>query len=103
MTCVSVAQAARHLGIDVKTLRRWLAEAQLPLQSHPVDGRKKGISQEQLQQLSRLHHRHLASSSEEALARLSSQLTTLPADLLSLPEQFCALQTQIAVLRASGR
>jgi transposase-like protein len=30
MTFVSVAQAARRLGIDAKTLHRWLSEAQLP-------------------------------------------------------------------------
>ena len=61
MTFVSVAQAARHLGIDAKTLRRWLAEAQLPLHSHPHDGRKKGVSDEHLQLLARLHQRSLAS------------------------------------------
>ena len=48
MTFVSVAQATRRLGIDAKTLRRWLADAQLALQSHPHDGRKKGVSAEDL-------------------------------------------------------
>jgi hypothetical protein len=42
MTCVSVAEASHHLGIDVKTRHRWLGDAQLPLQCHPGDGRKKG-------------------------------------------------------------
>jgi len=32
MTFVSFAQATRSLGIDAKTLHRWLADAQLPLQ-----------------------------------------------------------------------
>ncbi len=41
MTFVSLADACRRLGIDAKTLRRWLADAQLPLQGHPRDGRKK--------------------------------------------------------------
>src|SRR6266568_5615580 len=68
MTFVSVAEAARHLGIDVKTLRRWLADAQLPLQSHPYDGRKKGMSLEHLQVLARLHQRILASLPPESLA-----------------------------------
>jgi len=99
MTFVSLAQATRRLGIDAKTLHRWLQEAPLPLQSHPVDGRKKGLSEEHLQQLSRLHHRHLASSEQEEPAQLSCQITTLPADLLSLPEQLSALQAQIAALQ----
>src|SRR5258708_18466359 len=36
----SVAQATRSLGIDAKTLHRWLADAQLPLQCHPHEDRK---------------------------------------------------------------
>jgi hypothetical protein len=31
MTFVSLAEATRRLGIDVKTLHRWLAEAQISL------------------------------------------------------------------------
>src|SRR5690348_12133464 len=57
MTFVSLAQATRRLGIDVKTLHRWLAEARISLQSHPEDGRKKGISEEHLHVLARLHQR----------------------------------------------
>ncbi len=45
MTFVSVADACRRLGIDAKTLHRWLAEAQLSLSRHPGDGRKKGQQQ----------------------------------------------------------
>jgi len=37
-----LAQAARRLGIEVKTLHRWLADAQLPLHSHPTMAAKKG-------------------------------------------------------------
>ncbi len=99
MTFVSFAKAARCLGIDVKTLHRWLADAQLPLQSHRVDGRKKGVNDEHLQRLAHLHHRHLASSEVQVPAQLSCQITALPADLLALPEQLCALQTQLAALQ----
>jgi transposase len=65
MTFLSVAQASRRLGIDAKTLRRWLAEAQLALQSCPHDGRKKGVSGEHLQVLARLHQRSLAPLPQE--------------------------------------
>src|SRR5258708_29656186 len=70
----SVAQATRSLGIDAKTLHRWLADAQLPLQCHPHDGRKKGMSEEHLQVLARLHQRRLASSEEEGPATTTALL-----------------------------
>jgi len=99
MTFVSVAEAACHLGIDAKTLRRWLADAQLPLQSHPHDGRKKGMSQEHLQGLARLHQRSLAPLPQEPPAPVTSAGPPLPAALLALPERLDALQTQIAALQ----
>lgn len=98
MTFVSLAEATRRLGIDVKTLHRWLADAQLALQCHPHDGRKKGVSDEHLQVLARLHQRSLASSQEEVPAQLSCPITALPADLLKLPEQLSDMQTQLAAL-----
>jgi len=99
MTCVSMAQAARHLGIDVKTLRRWLTDAQLPLQSHSCNGRKKGVSSEQLHQLARLHQRSLAPLPLEPPAPHPDELPALPAALLELPEQLSTLQAQIAALQ----
>jgi hypothetical protein len=99
MTFVSFAQATRSLGIDAKTLHRWLADAQLPLQCHPHDGRKKGMSQEHLQVLARRHQRRLASSEEEGPAQLPCQIPALPAELLSLPEQLAAMQAQLVTLQ----
>jgi len=99
MTMVSVADACRHLGIDAKTLRRWLAEAQLPLQGHPCDGRKKGVSREHLELLARLHHRRLASPAEPPPPDLPEAAPPLPTALLTLPETLCALQAQIAALQ----
>jgi DNA-binding transcriptional MerR regulator len=99
MTFVSVAEAAHHLGIDTKTLHHWLAEAQLPLQNHPGDGRKKGMSLEHLQMLARLHQRSLASLPEVPPAPVPNEDPPFPASLLELPEQLCALQAQIAVLQ----
>ncbi len=92
MTFVSVAEAACHLGIDVKTLHRWLADAQLPLHCHPHDGRKKGIRLEHLQVLARLHQRSLAPLLQEPPAPVKSEGPQLPAELLTLPEQLVALQ-----------
>lgn len=99
MTFVSVTEAARHLGIDVKTRRRWLSDAQLSLQSHPHDGRKKGMSHEHLQVLARLHQRSLASLPQEPPAPSKSEGPELSAALLSLPEQLSTLQAQIVALQ----
>jgi hypothetical protein len=99
MTFVSVAEAAHHLGIDVKTLRRWLADAQFPLQSHPCDGRKKGMSQEHLQVLARQHQRCLASLPEVPPALVPTEVPPLPDALLALPEQLFTLQAQVSALQ----
>lgn len=101
MICVSFADACRRLGIDAKTLHRWLADAQLALQSHPHDGRKKEVSTEVLHLLARLHQRSLAPRSQEPSAPISGSMPELSAALLALPERLDALQTQIAALRAS--
>ena len=93
-----MAQAARRLGIDAKTLRRWLANAQLPLQGHPRDGRKKGVSAEDLHLLAHQHQRSLAPLPQEPPAPGADELPALPAVLLALPERLSALQTQIAAL-----
>ena len=99
MTCVSGAEACRRLGIDAKTLRRWLADAQLPLQAHPHDGRKKGLSGEHLHALARLHQRSLAPFPQELPASLADEMPELSTALLALPERLGALQAQIAALQ----
>jgi len=99
MTFVSLAEATRRLGIDVKTLHRWLAEAQISLHSHPGDGRKKGVSGEHLQVLARLHQRSLTPLCEVPPVPVASPVPELAAALLTLPEQLCLLQTQIAALQ----
>ena len=99
MTIVSLADACRCLGIDAKTLHRWLTDAQLPLLPHPRDGRKKGVSAEHLHVLARRHQRCLAPLGEEPPVSEASQGPELPAALLALPEQLDALQAQISALQ----
>ena len=99
MTFVSVAEATTRLGVDAKTLHRWLAEAQLSLQSHPHDGRKKGVSDAHLQALARLHQRSLAPLPQEPPAPVPGEGSPLPAALLALPERLSTLQGQIAALQ----
>lgn len=99
MTFYSVAQATRHLCIDAKTLHRWLAEAHLCLHSHPGDGRKKGIREEDLSRLARIHHRVVPPLCQQSPPSLADEGLALPAALLTLPEQVAALQTRIATLQ----
>jgi len=98
MTLVSLAEATRRLGIDVKTLHRWLAEAQISLHSHPGDGRKKGLSDPDLQTLARLHHRNAVSLSASPSVPVCSQMPPLPDALLAVPETLAVLQAQVAAL-----
>jgi hypothetical protein len=99
MTFVSLAQATHQLGIDVKTLHRWLCDAQLALQCHPDDGRKKGVNSEHLHLLARLHQRSLVPQSEESAASEALAPPELSAVLLAMPEQLAALQAQISALQ----
>lgn len=101
MTCFSLADATRHLGIDAKTLHRWLVDAQLPLLCHPHDRRKKSLSDHHLQTLARLHHRSLPLLTPESPPPIpiSPVLPPLPDALLALPETLATLQTQVTALR----
>jgi hypothetical protein len=99
MLFVSLADACRRLGIDAKTLRRWLSLENFPLESHPRDGRLKGISDSSLLLLAHRHHRSLTSPSSEPAAPKPPDLPPLPAELLALPQQLASLQAQIMALQ----
>ena len=96
MTILSIADACRLLGIDPKTLRRWLALAHLDLQPHPADARKQGLREDPLRQLARLHQRSLtALPSHEPAPVLPAALLTLPQTLAAMQAQLSALQQQV--------
>ena len=65
MTLISLTNCGRRLSIDAKTLRRWLAQAQLTPQPHPTDARLKGLTRDHLLLLARAHHRSLPALPEE--------------------------------------
>lgn len=96
MSLIALSEACRQLAIDAKTLRRWLAQAPLPVPSHPADGRAKGITPEHLRLLAQTHHRRLPDLpvQEPTLAP-----AILPPALLSLPDQLASVQTQLAALQ----
>ena len=102
MTLVSLADACRLLGIDPKTLHRWLALAHLELEPHPADARKHGVREEYLRQLADLHQRSLAPlpcSASAAVAPSACPSPALPTALLTLPQTLAALQAQLTALQ----
>jgi hypothetical protein len=60
MTTIALTDCCTMLGIDPKTLRHWLHQAQMPLHVHPTDARIKCLTSEQVQQLAGVHARPLA-------------------------------------------
>src|SRR5205807_5208363 len=105
----ALTECCRLLAIDGKTLRGFLAQAQLPVQAHPSDARCKGLSSEHLLLLATAHHRRLAALPEDrpapARPSLPHEPLPLPQDLLDLlaklsdlPAQVAALQQQLTAL-----
>lgn len=109
MTIIALADCCRRLAIDPKTLRRWLAQAQLIPQPHPGDARITGITGDQLRLLATAHHRSLPAVPGEfpapapaghpqAPPPLPPELLALLQTLSTLPGQIAAMQQQLAGL-----
>jgi hypothetical protein len=60
MTLVPFTDCCAMLGIDAKTLRNWLRQANLEWAAHPKDARLKCLTSEQVQQLAVVHARPFA-------------------------------------------
>ncbi len=57
MTLVPFTDCCAMLGIDAKTLRNWLRQANLAWAAHPKDARLKCLTREQVERLATLHAR----------------------------------------------
>jgi hypothetical protein len=68
MTSLSFIECCQLLTVDPKTLRQWLAQAQMSLHAHPTDARIKCLTHEQVFVLANLHDRVLQSSVFAAFA-----------------------------------
>jgi hypothetical protein len=116
MTLIPLTDGCAILGIDPKTLRRWLKLAQMPLHVHPADARIKCLTREQVQQLAAAHARPMELPGALASSALGepSPLTTpeVPTDAhlvlihrpTSQPEgdllsKLSHLETQVAALQ----
>ena len=101
MTTIPLTDCCTMLGIDPKTLRHWLHQAQMPLHVHPTDARIKCLTREQVQQLAVVHARPL--TLPEALAPsplvLSSPLSAEDAptdtDLALVQRPHCQSETDL--------
>ena len=99
MDLFPLSQVAPLLGIDPKTLRRWLHEAALTVVPHPEDARQKCLSLTHIQQLADAHGRCLPPA-------LSSAPTPAPpvpppdvlAQLAQMQQHLFTLQEQVTRL-----
>jgi hypothetical protein len=85
MATLPLATGARLLGIHPKTLHHWLTQANVPPAAHPRDARLKGVAEEHLLEVARLHGRSLPSSVLGDVASPASVPSQVPA--LSAPEK----------------
>ncbi len=119
MTPIAQTDCCTMLGIDPKTLRHWLRQANMQFIAHPTDARLKCLTQAQVQHLAALHDRPLSSAltaqpvqETEALppspphclpssggpeADLGQSLARLQAQVTSMQEQLTELA--LALLR----
>jgi len=110
MTRFSFIECCHWLAIDPKTLRQWLAQAQISLHPHPHDARIKCLTREQVQTLARLHGRVLqapveglatasaSAGSNEVPSRVDISEADLRARLAQMEAQVATLQTQLTDL-----
>jgi hypothetical protein len=107
MTIFPQTDCCTLLGIDPKTLRNWLRDANLQFATHPTDARLKCLTQAQVQQLAALHGRPLSSLLTAHPAQEHETLhPSAPASLPSfgmpetdLGQSLVRLQAQVATMQ----
>lgn len=99
MSSLSFLECCHLFAVDPKTLRQWLAQAQMSLQTHPKDGRIKCLSGEQVEILARLHGLTVPPAPEmsEAHARPEQMMPVPDADLRA---RLAQMEAQVAALQA---
>ena len=111
MPSLSFIECCHLLAVDPKTLRQWLAQAQMSLHMHPTDARIKCLTSEQVNVLARLHGRVLqaselppacvSSTPSEVQSRVPPAVVSdadLRARLVQVEAQVATLQAQLTVL-----
>src|SRR5712691_826858 len=107
MTTIAQTDCCTLLGIDPKTLRHWLRQANMQFMAHPTDARLKCLTQAQVQQLAALHDRPLSSvltaqPVEETAARPPSASHSWPCSGLpeaDLGQSLTRLQAHVTIMQ----
>jgi hypothetical protein len=101
MTSLSFIECCHLLAIDPKTVRQWLAQAQISLHPHPKDARIKCLSTEQIQTLARLHGRVLQQEANASDASSTPSQTQSQMSLSALSD--ADLQARLTQMEAETR
>jgi hypothetical protein len=102
MILFPLADCCAQLAIDPKTLRQWLAQAQISLHPHPKDARVKCLEIEQVHALAKLHGRMLKPEAPGAGSRPDEASPVLPPDTVSdtdLRARLVQMEAQVATLQ----
>ncbi len=97
MTLLPLKQGTALLGIDAKTLRHWMQQANLSLHPHPTDARIKCVTQAQLAHLATLHHRPFDKPAEASPSLLPE--TLFPQAEPDVLFKLTRLETHVALLQ----
>ncbi len=104
MSRLSFMECCHLFAIDPKTLRQWLAQAQISLHIHPTDARVKCLTNEQVQTLASLHGRVLqqeanASDTNAQLSEVQSQMSPISVPDAYLRTRLAQMEAQMAALQ----
>jgi hypothetical protein len=105
MTSLSFIECCQLLAVDPKTLRQWLAQAQMSLHAHRSDARIKCLTSEQVFVLANLHDRVLQTSVPTAFAcstpsEAESQKPWMAAAHVDLRTKLAHMEAQMETLQA---
>ena len=105
MTLFSFTTSCHCLGVDPKTLRRWLHAASLACCPHPADARLTCLTLSQIEMLAQVHNRLLlltppaSSPLEPSGASVPPSASSLDSDTSAHTQQITLLQQQITSLQ----
>lgn len=89
----TIQEAQDLLGVDQKTLRKWMKRSEIEPIQDAVDQRRRLINEDQLKLLARVHRRDLRLDSSSGLA---ATVRTLQHQVSQLQQQVTALNGQLA-------
>lgn len=100
----TVQEAARELGISVRTLMRWCERLRIPLDEDPLDRRRRVLSRSDLERL-RQHYVRSAveepsSSTGSGTEEIQRSLDTIQGSINSLTSQMSSLQNSVVSLHS---